>query len=196
MTNSIYEVCSPAYVEALVAAGGDLNREAELLFDLAVEIGQWERSQYEDFRSGWVRTRKNTMDAWLNACVRGNEKFYEEVFRLSRGAYSRGNPAAEADVAFNTILSLRLGAKECERAGFRRYWTEEKRASVKKNIQVSNNRVFRDGCLGYVLIEVIALVIIFKNCSLLVQILSGVAFLLTAVLPAVALFWFLRKTES
>lgn len=191
MTNSIYEVCSPAYVEALVAAGGDLNREAELLFDLAVESGQWERSQYEDFRSCWVRTRKNTMDAWLNACVRGNEKFYEEVFRRSNN-----NPAAEIDVAFNTILSLSLGAQECERSGFRRYWTEEKRASVKKNIQVSNNRVLRDGCLGYVLIEVIALVIIFKNCSLLVQILSGVAFILTVVLPAVALFWFLRKTES
>lgn len=67
---------------------------------------------------------------------------------------------------------------------------------MKKNLQVSNNRVLRDGCLGYVLIEVIALVIIFKNCSLLVQILSGVAFVLTAVLPAVALFWFLGKTES
>ncbi|MGF0068555.1 hypothetical protein [Candidatus Spyradosoma sp. SGI.093] len=191
MTNSIYEVCSPAYVEALVAAGGDLNREAELLFDLAVESGQWERSQYEDFRSGWVRTRKNTMDAWLEACVRWNEKFYEEIFRRSNN-----NPAAEIDVVFNTILSLRLGAQECERAGFRSYWTEEKRASVKKNIQVSNNSILRDGCLGYVLIEVIALVVVFINCSLLVQILSGVAFVLTAVLPAVALFWFLGKTES
>ena len=156
-----------------------------------MEARKWERNQYEDFRSGWVRTRKNTMDAWLNACVRWNEKFYEEVFRRSNN-----NPSSEIDVAFNTILSLSLGAQECERLGFRRYWTEEKRASVKKNIQVSNNRVLRDGCLGYVLIEVIALVIIFKNCSLLVQILSGVAFFLTAVLPAVALFWFLRKTES
>lgn len=196
MANSIDERYDAAYVEALSAAGGDLNREAELLFDFFVENGQWERNQYEDFRSGWVRTRKNTMDAWLDACVRGNEKFYEDVFRLSRGAYSRENPTAEADVAFNSILSLSLGAKECERAGFKRYWAEEKRAPMKKNIQVANNNLIRNGCLGYVLIEVVALVIIYKECSLLVQILSGVAFLLTAVLPAVALFWFLRKTES
>lgn len=93
MTNSIYEVCSPAYVEALVAAGGDLNREAELLFDFFVEAGKWERNQYEDFRSGWVRMRKNTMDEQFEECSLKNEKFYEEVFRLSRGAIGQKRSA-------------------------------------------------------------------------------------------------------
>ncbi len=186
MTNSIYEVCSPAYVEALVAAGGDLNREAELLFDLAVEIGQWERSQYEDFRSGWVRTRKNTMDAWLEACVRWNEKFYEEVFRRSNN-----NPAAEIDVAFNTILSLRLGAQECERAGFKDYWLGEKRFLAKGEVNSKNRNDFdlREGCFVYVIIELFALVFVVCNFSWVVSVFVFITFLITTVLPIAYLFW-------
>ena len=186
MTNSIYEVCSPAYVEALVAAGGDLNREAELLFDLAVESGQWERSQYEDFRSCWVRTRKNTMDAWLEACVRWNEKFYEEVFRRSNN-----NPAAEIDVAFNTILSLRLGAQECERAGFKDYWLGEKRFLAKGEVNSKNRNDFdlREGCFVYVIIELFALVFVVCNFSWVVSVFVFITFLITTVLPIAYLFW-------
>ena len=186
MTNSIYEVCSPAYVEALVAAGGDLNREAELLFDFFVKAGKWERNQYEAFRFGWVRTRKNTMDAWLEACVRGNEKFYEEVFRLSSD-----NPTTEADVAFNTILSLRLGAQECERAGFKDYWLGEKRFLAKGEVNSKNRNDFdlREGCFVYVIIELFALVFVVCNFSWVVSVFVFITFLITTVLPIAYLFW-------